>query len=94
MADDSILDVSDTERITELLSTYESEGIIGDVNGDGYININDVTAIQTHIANIMTLTSDQLAVADANGDGVVDINDATHLQKYLAEFNVALGKQS
>ena len=62
------------------------------INVMGTVNICDVTALQRHLANIMILTSDQLAVADANGDGVVDINDATHLQKYLAEFNVALGK--
>ena len=75
------------------LSSF-SQYKLGDINFDGHVNVNDVTALQRHLANIMTLTSDQLAVADANGDGVVDINDATYLQMYLAEYNVALGKQS
>ena len=68
--------------------------VIGDTNLDGNINVNDVTALQRHLADLTTLTDSELTAADANGDGVVDINDATHLQKYLAEYNVALGKQS
>ena len=68
--------------------------MVGDINLDGKIDVNDVTALQRHLADLSTFTDPQLALADANGDGVVDINDATHLQKYLAEYNVALGKQS
>lgn len=66
---------------------------IGDVDGNGSINISDVTAIQRHIAELDVLTGDALIAADTNGDGVVDITDATHLQKYLAEYDVVLGKQ-
>lgn len=73
---------------------FQVKNQIGDTNLDGNINVNDVTALQRHLADLTTLTDSELAAADANGDGVVDINDATHLQKYLAEFNVALGKQS
>lgn len=68
--------------------------VLGDTNGDGTVNICDVTALQRHLADLTTLTDSELAAADANGDGVVDINDATYLQMYLAEYNVALGKQS
>lgn len=68
--------------------------IIGDTNLDGNININDVTSIQRHLADLETFTEEQLAVADTNGDGVVDIADATHLQMYFAEYDVVLGKQS
>ena len=60
----------------------------------GSVNINDVTAIQRHFAELDELTEEQLALADTNGDGEINIDDATHLQMYLAEYDVVLGKQS
>ena len=70
------------------------ENMIGDVNLDGNININDVTAIQLHAAEIDYLSEQQLSVADLNNDGAVTIEDATLLQMYLAEYDVVLGVQS
>ena len=69
------------------LTIYE----IGDVNLDGLINVNDVTAIQRHFAELELFSDDQLALADTNGDEVIDISDATHLKMYLAEYDVELG---
>lgn len=69
------------------------KALIGDTNLDSRINVNDVTAIQRHLADLETFTEEQLTVADTNGDGNVDIADATHLQMYLAEYGVVLGKQ-
>ena len=57
---------------------------MGDVNGNGVVDINDVTAIQYHLAELETLNDNQLAFADVNGNGAFDINDATQLQKNLA----------
>ena len=79
--------------------TYETEITpdafhIGDANGDGKVNIRDVTAIQRHVSEFSLLTDEQLASADTNGDGKVTIEDATHLQMYLAEYGVLLGKHS
>lgn len=67
---------------------------IGDANLDGTISIQDITAIQRHIAEINALSDIGLIYADADGNGVVDIKDATLLQMYLAEYGVNLGKQS
>lgn len=60
--------------------------ILGDTNGDGKLNIRDVTAIQRHIDESEALTGDGFAAADINGDGVTDIGDATLLQRYFAEY--------
>ena len=70
------------------------DAAIGDMTGDGKVNVRDVTAMQRHLAGLEELTDDRLALADTNGDGKVDINDATHLQRYLAEYDVVLGKQN
>ena len=63
-------------------------GSKGDPNGDGKINVKDITCIQRHIAEYELLTGDALTAADINGDGVVTIEDATLLQMILAEFDV------
>lgn len=61
---------------------------LGDVNGDGHVNINDVTTIQRYLAELETLEGIYLHAADANQDGTVDIADATIIQMYLAEYEM------
>ncbi|MBQ0068409.1 MAG: dockerin type I repeat-containing protein, partial [Bacteroidales bacterium] len=46
-------------------------GIKGDVNGDGGVDIADVNAVIDMILSLQTKTS----VADVNGDGLVDVAD-------------------
>lgn len=60
--------------------------IKGDVNGDGIINIVDVTEIQKQAAGKGNLTAEQLVVADYNGDGMVNVMDATEIQKTMVGF--------
>lgn len=61
---------------------------LGDVNGDKVVNINDVTAIQSHLAEMNKLEGIFLKAADVNQNGDVKIDDATALQMYLAEYEV------
>lgn len=63
----------------------------GDADGNGKVNINDATAVQKHVAKLITLTGDKLKAADADGNGVVNINDATIIQKYVAKLIPSLG---
>lgn len=65
---------------------------VGDVTGDGQVNINDVTAIQRHLAGLELIPEARLAFADTNGDGHININDATVLQEYLAGYPIVLGQ--
>ena len=60
--------------------------LLGDVDLDGKVNINDVTELQRHLAEYLTLTKTALANADFNRDGKVTIDDATSLQRMLAEL--------
>lgn len=70
--------------------------IIGDVNYDGIINIDDVTYLQKHLAGytndgqmmIDESNENEFVVADFNSDGVINIDDVTEIQKYLAGYNV------
>ncbi len=61
---------------------------LGDANGDGYVNVNDVTAIQRHAAELEPLEGICFHAADVDGDGDVSVDDATELQRYLAEYAV------
>ena len=59
--------------------------ILGDVDSDGDVSIIDATCIQRHLAELATVSYNEIA-ADADGDGEVTILDATGIQRYLAEL--------
>lgn len=63
---------------------FISDILIGDADGNGSVNIIDVTQIMKAVAEKVTLTPTQSKCADVNGDGKVNIKDATMLQKRLA----------
>ena len=65
--------------------------IIGDLNGDGKVTIDDATLVQKAIAEMISLNDDQKKAADTNGDGNITIDDATMIQKYVAELIDHLG---
>ena len=60
-----------------------SNGIPGDVSGDGELSVTDVTDIQRYVAKSVDFTPQQLSAADFNSDGVININDATAVQYAL-----------
>lgn len=62
----------------------QSDRPFGDANLDNNTSITDVTYIQKHIAEILTMSEESLEIADVNGDGSVTIADATMIQKYIA----------
>ena len=59
--------------------------LLGDANLDGKVSVDDVTEIQRHILELLTLTGDAFRAADVDGNGIISIADATLIQKYLAE---------
>ena len=71
-----------------LINVTDKTYLLGDTNGDGIVDISDVTAIQMHIAELDMLDETHQLAADVNGDGVVAIDDASILQVYLAEIEV------
>ena len=64
---------------------------LGDVNGDGEINILDATCIQKYIVQLEDFTDKQKEVADVNGDGTINIMDSTQIQKYIVQLIDTLG---
>ena len=76
---------------TQLASETQEIDIFlyGDVNGDGKVDIDDLTRLRRYIAESSTVI---FPGADVNGDGTVDIDDLTRLRRYFAEEAVVLGK--
>ena len=60
------------------------ELLFGDANLDGKVNIKDATALQKHLAKLLTLSEKNLSVSDTNKDGRITISDATAIQKKIA----------
>lgn len=58
--------------------------ILGDVNGDETVNIEDATKIQKYFVSLEDFTEEQIQTADFNEDGTVNISDVTEIQKYIA----------
>ena len=64
--------------------TLSSTVIRGDVNGDGKVSINDVTALIDLLLGGVTVSND---AADFNEDGNVSISDVTTLIDFLLSGN-------
>lgn len=57
---------------------------LGDLNGDGKVNVADCLIIERYRAGLITLTEEQKAAADVNGDGKINVADGLLLEKYRA----------
>lgn len=62
----------------------EPKILLGDANEDDKVSIQDATAIQKHIASIITLSEDGCTLADVDASDDINIKDATAIQKYIA----------
>lgn len=60
--------------------------LMGDLNGNGRLDIDDVTVLQRHLADYEELTDDQKDIADYDGDSDISVLDATAMQSVLAEY--------
>ncbi len=60
------------------------EGMSGDVNGDGRVNVSDVSAL---INMILGLEPMDQALADVNGDGRVNVSDVSALINIILGIN-------
>ena len=62
--------------------------MMGDADSNGKVNIKDATAIQKHIAKLISLDVVALMSADVTDDNKVNIKDATAIQKYIAKIEI------
>lgn len=79
-AKSSYIDTGGTLRATDYGATrsfvYKKVAKIGDVNGDGTVDVSDVTAL---INQILGTASFPTELCDLNADGVINVSDVTTL---------------
>ncbi len=63
------------------------EPLLGDVNMDGDVDIQDATLLQICLAEMTALNDDQFKLADVNQDGFVNVRDVTAIQRIVAEMS-------
>lgn len=63
---------------------YDAAYVLGDVDNDGAISVNDVTRVLQEIVSPGLLTATQRMAADVNKDTTVNVVDATFILQYIA----------
>ena len=77
---------TDSKTTLFIYSVEKTDSKIGDVNGDGVVDISDVALIQKYISSLVTPDEIDLKAADVNKDGKITVADATLIQKYIAQI--------
>ena len=58
--------------------------LIGDINGDGRVNISDVGLVNNHVKKTKFITTDyELLCADVTGDGRINISDVGKINNHV-----------
>ena len=60
-----------------------TEGTTGDINGDGFINVTDLSLAASHVKSVRCLSDEALLLADVNGDGKVNVSDISHISAHI-----------
>ncbi|WP_294478452.1 D-alanyl-D-alanine carboxypeptidase family protein [uncultured Ruminococcus sp.] len=68
--------------ITGTMCAFAAAGN-GDVNGDGKVNITDITLTAAYVKGKKMLSADALTAADVSGDGSVNTTDLTRLAAFV-----------
>ena len=62
-------------------STVYKAVLLGDIDLDGTVTVNDATLLSKYLAEMVTLTERQLLTADANKDNHINVNDVRRIQE-------------
>lgn len=73
-----------SSNVTENVTIY----LIGDVNGDGVINGQDLQRLYEHIKGENPLSVEALPLSDVNGDGAVNGQDLQRLYEHIKGENL------
>ena len=82
--------VEEYEFIISAPKKEESNVVLGDINQDGSINIQDLMLCLNHVSQKSLLTGDGLAAADVDESGAVDIRDLMRLLNYVSGKSATL----
>lgn len=79
-----IVKTGDTIKInTGSEETTYTISVLGDLNGDGQITINDVAKLYGYIKNKITLDETTMSAGELTDDGSINVNDVAKLYGYV-----------
>ncbi len=74
--------------LTFASNTTATTGMMGDVNGDGVIDVRDSVMVMRNVLGLQTLSTSQKLLADVNGDGLINVADVNLItQRTLGLIN-------
>lgn len=82
----TFVDTGNEPEIDENIPGASFTGLLGDVNLDGDIDSQDLTALARHIAKIEYISDQALVNADISNDGSVSSDDLTKLARHIAKI--------
>ena len=81
---DSNLNLSVGDDTYTAYGVWKTTVVLGDVNGSGEVDIEDVLALRRYLAGILTDADINLQNADADKSGDIDIRDVLQIRRYIA----------
>ncbi|MDO5560552.1 MAG: dockerin type I repeat-containing protein, partial [Oscillospiraceae bacterium] len=86
-----------TEPVTDPTTTTSiaiQDRLYGDIDGNGVVEMTDLTTLSQYLIHDIKLTDEQMILADVTGDNEVGLADLSHLKQYIMhEDNIVLGPQ-
>ena len=76
-------DIAVTAKFSRITSGGDVEYILGDVNEDGRLNVNDIVVLSKYISDGDS-TQIQILKADLTGDGRITVADVVELARRIA----------
>lgn len=80
----ALVDPEVAKKLNDAAEAFDKVNFaMGDVNGDGQINVTDIVKIAAHIKHKIVLTDEQLKRADVNGDGNINVTDMVKIAAHI-----------
>lgn len=85
---DSTGEIATSIITTKVTDAGGTDVLKGDTNGDGIVNVRDVTLLQKYLVDEVSIDQIIIEACDTNEDGTINIRDATYMQRYIAGCDV------
>ena len=73
--------------------TNDAKIIYGDVNGDGKVDVTDLSQMAINLVDKKPFTAEQLKRSDVDGDGIVTLTDLATIRQFVSKKIDKLGPQ-
>lgn len=83
VASNTVIKTGDKIHVTlDGTETILTVSVLGDVTGDGKIELNDIGKLYRYYQKKLTMNAEAIYAGDINGDGEIEINDVGKLYRY------------